>query len=121
PGRAMSRLDALAVGIRRRVPLVLQTEAAECGLACLATVASYHGRRIDLAVLRRRHGVSLKGATLASLIDVAHRLGLATRAVRLDLDEVGNLRTPCVLHWNLDHFVVLRRARGKALIVHDPA
>ena len=117
----MSTLDALAVGGRRRLPLVLQTEAAECGLACLAMVSSYHGRHIDLAALRRRHNVSLKGTTLASLIDVAHRQGLATRAVRLDLDEIGRLATPCILHWNLDHFVVLKRARRKSIVVHDPA
>jgi len=117
----MSALDALNVGVRRRLPIVLQTEAAECGLACIAMVASYHGRRIDLAVLRRRHGVSLKGTTLASLVDVAHRLGLATRAVRLELDEIGRLATPCILHWNLDHFVVLKRAGRRSLVVHDPA
>ena len=117
----MSALDALAVGVRRRLPLVLQTEAAECGLACIAMIASYYGRRIDLAVLRRRHGVSLKGTTLASLIDVAHRQGLATRAVRLDLDEIPRLAVPCILHWNLDHFVVLKRARRRSILVHDPA
>ncbi len=117
----MSALDALAVGVRRRLPLVLQTEAAECGLACIAMIAGYHGRRIDLAVLRRRHGVSLKGTTLKSLIDVAHRLGLATRAVRLELDELRRLATPCILHWNLDHFVVLKRARRRSIVVHDPA
>jgi len=117
----MKVLAALAVGARRRLPLVLQTEAAECGLACVAMIASYHGRRIDLAVLRRRHGVSMKGATLASLRDVAQRLGLATRAVRLELDEIGALRTPCILHFDLDHFVVLKRARRRAWIVLDPA
>src|SRR5690606_31887412 len=121
PGLSMKVLAALAVGARRRLPLVLQTEAAECGLACVAMIASYHGRRIDLAVLRRRHGVSMKGATLASLRDVAQRLGLATRAVRLELDEIGALRTPCILHLDLDHFVVLKRARRRAWIVLDPA
>lgn len=117
----MSALDALAVGVRRRLPLVLQTEAAECGLACIAMIASYHGHRVDLAVLRRRHGVSLKGTTLTTLIDVAHRLGLATRAVRLELDELRRLAAPCILHWNLDHFVVLKRVRRRSIVVHDPA
>src|SRR5690606_20668096 len=117
----MSALDALAVGFRRRLPLVLQTEAAECGLACLAMIAGYHGRHVDLAVLRRRHDVSLKGTALTSLIDIAQRQGLATRAVRLDLDETGRLATPCILHWNLDHFVVLKCARRRSIVIHDPA
>src|SRR5690606_3377224 len=41
--------------------------------------------------------------------------------VRLDLDELDRLRAPCVLHWNLDHFVVLKCTRRKTLIVHDPS
>ena len=50
---------------RPKLPLILQTEAAECGLACLAMIASHHGYRTDLASLRERFSVSLKGATLA--------------------------------------------------------
>ena len=45
----------------RPFPVIRQTEAAECGLACLAMISSYHGHRIDLNTLRRRHPVSLKG------------------------------------------------------------
>ena len=56
----MGAADALRLGIGgRRVPLVLQTEAAECGLACLAMVAGFHGHRIDMATLRARHSISL--------------------------------------------------------------
>ncbi len=117
----MSALEALAVGLRRRLPLVLQTEAAECGLACLAMIAGYHGHRVDLAVLRRRHGLSLKGTTLAALIDIAHRMQLATRAVRLELDEIARLQTPCILHFDLDHFVVLKQARRRSWLIFDPA
>ena len=51
----------------QRVPVVLQTEAAECALACLAMVASAHGHRTDLPTLRQRFSLSLKGATMADL------------------------------------------------------
>lgn len=54
----------LYFGSRGRLPVIRQTEAAECGLACLAMISSYHGHRIDLNTLRRRHPVSLKGVTL---------------------------------------------------------
>ena len=37
----------LDFALTRRTPVILQTEAAECGLACLAMVAGYHGHRID--------------------------------------------------------------------------
>ena len=105
----------------RRVPPILQTEAAECGHACVAMVAGYHGLRIDLASLRERHSVSLKGSTLADLMQLAASLGLTTRAVQLELQHLGELRLPCVLHWDFNHFVVLGRVRAGSVTVHDPA
>jgi ATP-binding cassette subfamily B protein RaxB len=105
---------------RSRVRLVRQTEVAECGLACLAMVARYHGLDIDLASLRRRFAPSLRGASLKSLISMADRLALAPRAVKLPLDQLANLHMPAVLHWDMNHFVVLERVeRGRAL-VHNP-
>ena len=73
-----------------RVPVVMQTEAAECGIACLAMIAGYHGHRIDLGTLRRRHPVSLKGVTLKSLMKVARDLHFSCRALRLDLGDLSN-------------------------------
>ncbi|MES2898492.1 MAG: peptidase domain-containing ABC transporter [Pseudomonadota bacterium] len=105
----------------RRLPLLLQTEAAECGLACLAMTASHFGLRTDLAAMRARFSVSLKGSTLAQLMDYADRLKLSARAVQLDLDELRQLKTPCLLHWDANHFVVLRAANAKGVVLHDPA
>jgi len=105
----------------RRVPLILQTEAAECGHACVAMVASHHGHRIDLATLRQRHSVSLRGSTLADLMRLAATLGLSGRPVRLELQHLGELRLPCVLHWDFNHFVVLARVRAGSVTLHDPA
>jgi len=111
----------LQFGGGRRLPVFLQTEAAECGLASLGMVASFHGHRIDLAGLRQRFTLSLKGATLAYLMQVAGRLHLAPRPLRLELDELPRLRTPCILHWDLNHFVVLKSASAQAAVIHDPA
>lgn len=117
----MGPLPGLDFGGARRLPVFLQTEAAECGLASLGMVASFHGHRIDLAGLRRRFTLSLKGATLAYLMQAAGRLHLAPRALRLELDELPRLRTPCILHWDLNHFVVLRSAGPREAVIHDPA
>ncbi|HUL55985.1 MAG TPA: peptidase domain-containing ABC transporter [Usitatibacter sp.] len=117
----MESIAGLAFGGGRRLPLFLQTEAAECGLASLGMVASFHGHRIDLAGMRRRFTVSLKGATLAYLMQVAGRLHLAPRPLKLELDELAHLRMPCVLHWDMNHFVVLRSADSRGAVVHDPA
>ena len=80
----MSVLDGLQFGWRRRLPMILQTEAAECGIASLAMVAGYFGHHTDLADIRRRYGVSMKGATLEDLMRVAERIHLAARPVRLE-------------------------------------
>ena len=106
---------------RRRVPLIRQTEAAECGLAALAMVAAYHGFQSDMNRLRRQFGVSLKGITLKTLIGMADALGLASRPLRIDLADAPNLVLPAILHWEMKHFVVLTRvARGRYWI-SDPA
>jgi len=82
----------------RRLPVIRQTEAAECGLACLAMIASYHGHRIDLNTLRRRHPVSLKGVTLRGLMQVAGQLDLAGRPLRFELEHLAQLRLPAIVH-----------------------
>ena len=114
-------LDRLQFGFSRKLRLILQTEAAECGLASLAMVAGYHGYDTDLPSLRSRFAISLKGATLAQLMHVAHALGFQTRPVRLDLRDLEMLSTPCILHWDLKHFVVLQKARSDCLEILDPA
>jgi ATP-binding cassette, subfamily B, bacterial CvaB/MchF/RaxB len=109
------------LGTGHKLPVTLQTEAAECGLACLAMVLSYHGHDIDLPSLRNRLAVSLKGMNLGQLIDAAEGFSLAARPLRLELGEIGNLQAPCVLHWDMNHFVVLKRVNAKHLVIHDPA
>lgn len=103
------------------MPIILQTEAAECGLACLAMAAAAHGLDIDLAHLRQRFSLSLKGVTLVDLVRMADSLALSTRAVRAELDELDQLQVPCILHWDLNHFVVLVRCKRGRALVHDPA
>src|SRR5215203_3856250 len=101
----MSAAERLNFGWGRRTPMILQTEASECGLASLAMIATYFGYEADLSDLRRRYGFSLKGATLKDLVRIADQLGFATRPLRLEMDELAKLRLPCILHWGLNHFV----------------
>nr|WP_284334345.1 peptidase domain-containing ABC transporter [Dyella flagellata] len=103
------------------MPLIRQGEAAECGLACLAMLAGYHGYHIGLTALRRQFSLSLKGMDMARLIEMAESLQLAGRPLQLELDELNKLRAPCILHWDLDHFVVLRNITKTYLVIHDPA
>jgi ATP-binding cassette, subfamily B, bacterial CvaB/MchF/RaxB len=113
----------LRFGWGKQVQSILQTEAAECGLACLAMIANYHGYQTDMHTLRQRFALSLRGATLKQVMDMAQGLKLSARPLRLDLDEMNQLQLPCILHWELNHFVVLKKvlSNNKGIIILDPA
>jgi ATP-binding cassette subfamily B protein RaxB len=110
----------LAFWRSNRLPVLLQTEAAECGLACVSMIASYWGHTIDIASMRRRFSVSLKGVTLKGLMAIAQGMSLSPRPLKLDMQDIGDLKLPCVLHWNLNHFVVLKSVNASHAVVHDP-
>jgi ATP-binding cassette, subfamily B, bacterial CvaB/MchF/RaxB len=115
------RMLQVAAIVGRRTPLILQTETAECGLACLAMIAGRYGHRVDLPALRQRFNLSLRGTTLLDLVQIASDMRLATRALRAELPHLRRLRLPCILHWDHNHFVVLIRVRGRRVVIHDPA
>jgi ATP-binding cassette subfamily B protein RaxB len=116
-----NRMLQAAALVRRRTPLILQTETAECGLACLAMIVGRYGRRVDLPALRQSYNLSLRGTTLHELIRLASSMRLATRAVRAELPHLRRLRLPCILHWDHNHFVVLTRVGTRRMVIHDPA
>ncbi len=105
----------------KRLPLVLGTEAAECGLACLTMIAKYWGHDVDLNGLRQRFKVSIAGASLRALIEQADALHLGTRALRIELSALPKIKTPAILHWDLSHFVVLHSVNGDKVVVYDPS
>src|SRR5215472_11643271 len=105
----------------QRLPMIYQTEAAECGLASLAMIAGYHGAQVDLPALRQRFSLSLRGATLGHIIRFAAALDLTGRPLRVELEDLCYLQTPCILHWKMDHFVVLNKVTRKYIFLHDPA
>jgi ATP-binding cassette subfamily B protein RaxB len=115
------QLHQAAAIVGRRTPLILQAEAAECGLACLAMIAGRYGHRVDLPALRQRHNLSLRGTTLHDLVRMAAGMQLSTRALRAELPHLRRLRLPCMLHWDHNHFVVLTRVAGRRAAIHDPA
>lgn len=114
-------IEQLDLPLRPRVPLVHQTESSECGLACLAMICSHYGKQSNLIALRQQFNLSARGTTLAGMTQIAEQLGLATRCLSLDLNELSALKTPCILHWDFNHFVVLVSVKQNRAILHDPA
>ena len=102
-----------------RVPLILQSQRAECGLAAITMIANCHGHDLDLVAMRRRFGDV--APNLNAILTIAGRLGLISRPLRLDLNDLPKLVLPAILHWEFDHFVVVTQIRRGRVTLHDPA
>ena len=105
----------------RKMPLLRQAEAAECGLACVGMIAGAHGHKMDLPTLRSKFPISLKGATLKDIIEISAQMDMGARAVRCEPEELKGLRVPAILHWNMNHFVVFSGVSGNKFTIYDPA
>jgi len=116
-----SIISKLNFSLRRKTPIIIQSEAAECGIACLAMIAGYYGYSIDLFNFRNKYGSPSQGVTLLSLSKTAEYAGLKNRALSLDLNEMNQLKLPCIIHWGMNHYVVLTKVRKSTFVVHDPA
>ncbi|CAE6931321.1 Papain-like cysteine protease AvrRpt2 [Vibrio sp. B1REV9] len=114
-------LDLLEYSGKRRLPIIMQTEIAECGLACLAMVSSYYGHKLDIASLRSSYTASFGGMNFRQMISVASNLNLSCRALKCQLEDIGKLTVPCILHWDLNHFVVLTGVSRQGIYINDPA
>ncbi|MEE1923775.1 peptidase domain-containing ABC transporter [Pseudomonas sp. 148P] len=101
--------------------VVLQSESQECGLACLVMIATHHGHHLSLLEARQRFSTSLKGVTVGQVAQYAQAIGFSYRALRVDLEELGQLKAPCILHWDMNHFVVFEGMKGKRVVILDPA
>ncbi len=114
-------IELLNFKSRNKLPVIIQTEVAECGLASMAMVANFYGHEVDLNSLRHLFSISSKGATLAGLIKLADSLQFVSRPVRLELEDLSQLQMPAILHWDMNHFVVLKSVKGNKITIHDPA
>lgn len=103
------------------LPMIFQTESSECGLACISMLASYFGQRIGIRELREIYKLSTAGASIKDLMAATKRIGLRCRPLKVELDDLIHLELPAILHWDLDHFVVLQKISNRGLVVHDPA
>ena len=106
---------------KKRSPLILQMEAAECGSACLAMVLGAHDRWITLEEARERCGTSRDGVDAAGLIEAAQSYGLNAMAFRQEPEELRDLPMPQIIHWCFNHFVVLEAVTGTTYTILDPA
>lgn len=104
-----------------KLPMIMQDEIAECGHACVAMISNFFGHKIDLYGIRQLNKPSVNGVTLKNINQLCEQLGFKTRALRVSLDDINLIKTPAILHWNMNHFVVLKQVKKNKVIIHDPA
>lgn len=108
-------------GWRRRLRPMLQTQATECGLVCLAMIAEHYGAPQDLRLLRAKVRLSQRGMNGNALVDAAYQMQLQAIGYRLDIDGIAKLTLPAILHFDLNHCVVLTRVSRGSVTIADPA
>jgi ATP-binding cassette, subfamily B, bacterial len=116
-----TKLQALMRRRGARIPLVTQVSAADCGAACLAMALGYFGRHVSVDQVRNVLGSTAQGVTARQLADAARRLGLRSRGVKLELEELKYAPRGTVLHWEMNHFVVLDSVDRQGARIIDPA
>lgn len=105
-----------------KVPQVMQMEALECGAACLGMILAYYGRWVPLEQLRVDCGVSRDGSRASNILKAARSYGLSGKGIAYQVKTfLRDIKPPCIIFWNFNHYVVYTGTRGKTVCLNDPA
>jgi ATP-binding cassette, subfamily B, bacterial CvaB/MchF/RaxB len=108
--------------LRVKLPIIRQESNGECGLACLVMIGQYYGHKIYLNSIRNEFPTTRQGLNLAALRVVAGKLGLQGRGLAVeDVSDLKSVKLPAILHWQENHFVVLKKVWRNTFVIHDPA
>ena len=109
-------------GVAKKVPVVIQLEALECGAACLTMILAYYGRWVPLEQVRADCGVSRDGSKAGKILKAARNYGFEAKGYRYSAEDLRQEAVfPCIVFWNNNHFVVLNGFKGKYAIINDPS
>ena len=103
-----------------KTPTIYQMEATECGAASLAMILAYYGKYLPLEQMRIETGVSRDGCNAKNIMRAGKKFGLEVKGYRKSLDSLLEVKPPCIIHWNFNHFVVFEGHRGKYYYINDP-
>lgn len=106
--------------LRRGFPWVMQKDAMQCGIACLAMICRHYGRNYSLAALSEVCFATVQGVSLLGIKEAATQLGFEAVALRLPVTSLADKPLPCILHWNQEHYVVLYKVRNDRFYIADP-
>ena len=105
----------------KKTPTIFQMEATECGAASLSMIFAYFGKFLPLEQMRIETGVSRDGCNAGNMMRAAKRFGLQCRGFRKEPEALREIETPCIIHWNFNHFVVFEGFKKGYAYLNDPA
>ncbi|WP_339386767.1 peptidase domain-containing ABC transporter [Vibrio caribbeanicus] len=114
-------VNKLNFSFTNKVPIITQNQISECGLACLSMIATYHGLKASIQSFRHNLLIGSHGLSLKELMDISGKVGFTSRPVQCEISEMKELKLPCIVHWGMDHFVVLTQVKNNSVTIHDPA
>ncbi len=116
------KVQARVEGLRgRRVPVLLQLSALECGAACLAMILSYYGRKTSVSEVRDRVGLGRDGLSALDIVKAARDYGMRVRAFSLQENDFRPVTLPAIVHWEFNHYLIVERWTPKYVDLVDPA
>ena len=104
----------------RNMQVIFQHDTMQCGIACLKMICQHFGKEVSLSFLSKICGPTNEGTSLLSISETASIIGLKTVCYKLSISELSKTQTPCILHWNQNHFVVLYRIKNNKFYIADP-
>lgn len=105
---------------KKRLSLIFQTERTDCALSCITMIANYYGIEIELVTLKQRYPEYKNGMNLNEIRDILETLKMNARVLSVDNNELDKVKLPCIIHWDKNHFVVLKKIYSNKFVIHDP-
>ncbi|WP_229014325.1 peptidase domain-containing ABC transporter [Xanthomonas vesicatoria] len=113
--------EKFSFGWSKKIVPVMQSQASECGLACIVMLLNFHGREISLARLRLTGLTSSRGSSFNDLIELASLNGMQTRPLSAQMEDLSGVRVPAIAHVSGNHFVIIERVARSYIAIVDPA
>ena len=105
----------------KKVRPILQMEKTECGAASLAMILAYYGKNVTLEEMRQDCSVSRNGVNAKNIVLAARLHGLNANPISIEAEDAEEIELPSIIHWNMNHFLVLCGFNKKGAVVADPA